>query len=254
MADTPTGGPLSDLSIPPTDKIIAMRTQGLSNNQIIQSLQREGYESGIILDGMNQADFKQKIEGAPPAPSEEIVPEMRNPMQFNPGAPAPQQAQTAPLAQEQNNIPPMGGMPPPMQGAASSPNSDVVEQISIERIEEIAEAIIDEKWNEIVRSINKIIEWKERTEANINKLEQKFEDMRKEFDTLTNGVLGKIGEYDKNLDNIGVEIKAMEKVFQKIIPSLTENVHSLNEITKKMENNVSGGEKKTPQDYIDGNY
>lgn len=247
MADTPTGGPPSDLSIPPTDKIIAMRSQGLSNNQIIQSLQREGYESGIILDGMNQADFKQKIEGASPAP-EEVQPEMRNPMQFNPGANVPPQG--APVQQE--NIPPMGNMPPPMQGVAS-PNSDVVEQISIERIEEIAEAIIDEKWNEIVRSINKIIEWKERTEGNINKLEQKFEDMRKEFDTLTNGVLGKIGEYDKNLDNIGVEIKAMEKVFQKIIPSLTENVHSLNEITKKMEHNVSG-DKKTPQDYIDGNY
>ena len=109
-----------------------------------------------------------------------------------------------------------------------------LDQVNFERVEEIAEAIIDEKWNEIVKSINKIIDWKERTEGQINKLEQKFDDLKQDFETLNKGVLGKVGEYDKNISNLGVEIKAMERVFQKIIPNLTENVHALEKLTEKL--------------------
>ena len=46
-------------------------------------------------------------------------------------------------------------------------------------------------------------------------------DLKSDFDGLHKAILGKIGEYDKNLVNIGTDIKAMEKVFQKVIPILT---------------------------------
>ena len=103
-----------------------------------------------------------------------------------------------------------------------------------ERIEELAEAIIDEKWNEIVKSINKIIDWKDRVESRITKMEQRLDDMNKNFESLHKGVLGKVNEYDKNLNNIGTEIKAMEKVFQKVLPTMTENISELSRITDKM--------------------
>jgi hypothetical protein len=48
-------------------------------------------------------------------------------------------------------------------------------------------------------------------------------------------VLGKVGEYDKNLVNIGVEIKAMERVFQKVLPNFTENVHTLDRVTRDLQ-------------------
>ena len=44
------------------------------------------------------------------------------------------------------------------------------------------------------------------------------------------GILGKISEYDQNLVNVGTEIKAMEKVFEKILPSFTDNVQRLSRI------------------------
>ncbi len=277
--------PRVDLSIPPTDTVMAMRNQGLSNNQIIQSLQRQGYDSGIILDAMNQADLKQRISKVPEPDVDEPL-EPVNKMQLH-GGPAVDKSRAsmsepAPLGFREDNshkdvrisqgvqsqpkpvtdMPPPPDMPPLIedpeypQSTSSSydpygpesnyaspsayPNdtmsSHVVEQISIERIEEIAEAIIDEKWNEIVRSINKIVDWKDRTETKIAKIEQKFVDLRREFENLNKGVLGKIGEYDRNLGDLGVEIKAMEKVFQNIIPKLTENVHSLEKITSELRN------------------
>jgi hypothetical protein len=195
---------------PPTDKVIAMRQQGLSNNQIIQNLQTQGFDANLIFDALNQADLKSGVD-MPGGPPNDFSPDaMQNPMQFS---------------QPSSRIPemPMSG-PPPMDMAADSGSMD--------RIEEIAEAIIDEKWNEIVKSINKIIDWKDRTEAQMVKLEQQIADLRGDFDNLTKGVLGKVGEYDQNLTNIGTEIKAMEQVFQKVLPSLTESVHSLDRISK----------------------
>ncbi|RMF05574.1 hypothetical protein D6764_04340 [Candidatus Woesearchaeota archaeon] len=58
--------------------------------------------------------------------------------------------------------------------------------------------------------------------------------MKSEFDSLHRGVLGKIGEYDQNIVNIGTEIKAMERVFQKVLPVFTENVNELNRVTEEI--------------------
>ncbi len=102
------------------------------------------------------------------------------------------------------------------------------------RIHEIAEAIIDEKWQELVENVNKIVEWKDNTESRIDKLEQKMDDLQNSFDKLHEGVLGKISEYDKGIVDLGTEIKALEKVFQKILPGFMENVHELSRITQRM--------------------
>jgi len=183
----------------------------MSNNQIIQTLQGQGFESNLIFDALNQADIKGGVESVPMTQNDFNADELQNPARVPPDAvPSP--------------IAPMGG-PPPMDSGQGG---------SLERIEEIAEAIIDEKWNEIVNSVNKIIDWKDRTESKISRIEQMLVDMKQEFDNLTKGVLGKIGEYDQNLTNIGAEIKAMDKVFQKVLPTLTENVHALDQITKKI--------------------
>ncbi|MBD3164761.1 hypothetical protein GF323_06185 [Candidatus Woesearchaeota archaeon] len=105
-----------------------------------------------------------------------------------------------------------------------------------ERVEEIAEAIIDEKWNELIKDINKVIEWKERTDNEIKKMEQEITNLKERFESLHKGILGKITEYDQNLTNVGTEIKAMDKVFQKILPTFTENVNKLDRLIKGRNN------------------
>ena len=56
--------------------------------------------------------------------------------------------------------------------------------------------------------------------------------LKERFESLHKGVLGKITEYDQNLTNVGTEIKAMEKVFQNILPTFTENVNKLERVMK----------------------
>mgnify|MGYP006289692263 CR=1 FL=1 len=208
-------------SSPPVDLVMSMRKQGLSNNQIIQNLSAKGYDSNLVFDALNQADIKGGVEGSP-QPRGPAQQNMQNPMQFPAQQPGPGPEQSPP---------PMGS--PGMTGPGGQ-DSLGADQASMDKIEEIAEAIIDEKWNELVQSINKIIDWKDRTENKISQLEQQIADLKRSFDNLNQGILGKIGEYDENLSNIGSDIKAMESVFKKIIPRLTENVHSLDRIAKDM--------------------
>jgi septation ring formation regulator EzrA len=100
--------------------------------------------------------------------------------------------------------------------------------------EELVESIIEEKWGDLLKDINKVIEWKNKTETRIVSLEQKFNDLKESFDQLHRAVVGKVGEYDKHILEVGSELKAMEKVFQKVLPSFTDNVSELSRIVDKV--------------------
>ena len=72
---------------------------------------------------------------------------------------------------------------------------------------------------------------KTKTESTIAALQQQFADLKDNFDRLHQAVVGKIGEYDKHILDVASEIKAMEKVFSKVLPTFTENVNELSRIT-----------------------
>jgi len=206
----------------PVQRVMELRKQGITNNQIIQILQQEKYGLDDIFSAMSLADTKEGVKMntggrdlPPPLPPEQGFQDGRETISDDERYAQQYGAEAA--GQEQESA---------EKGYSQSQTA--------ERIEELAEAIIDEKWNEIVRSINKIIDWKDRTESKITKLEQEMKDLKNQFETLHKGVLGKIGEYDKNLTTIGSDIKAMEKVFGEVLPVMTENVNELSRITKDL--------------------
>lgn len=185
----------------PTDQILALKQRGMNNDQIVPELEKQGYNSSQIFDALNQVG--------------------------NSGGN---------VSMEQPNM----GMPPPNYSQPSYPGApqqteETPEQadfIKKEQIEEIAEAIIDEKWTEFEQDIKVIIEWKEKTEAKVVQIEQQLKDLSNNLNSLHKSVLNKISEYDANITDVGTEIKAMEKVFQKVLPNLTENVNKLDRLAK----------------------
>ncbi|MEK6874285.1 MAG: hypothetical protein AABX52_00890 [Nanoarchaeota archaeon] len=181
----------------PTEYVTSMQQQGLSNNQIIQILQRQGYNQTQVYDALNQATLKSTITGATPISAEEIQ---------TPIIPQPAEA--------------------PQQRTLPAGDSHTAS------FEEIAESIVDEKWKELQKKIDKDREWRDQTEIRITKIEQQITDLRTELDNLHRAIISKIGDYDKSLLSVGTEIRAMEKVFQKILPELTDNVSELSRITK----------------------
>ncbi|MFC1704801.1 hypothetical protein ACFLZ6_00555 [Nanoarchaeota archaeon] len=183
------------------DAIVAMQQQGYSDDDIVAQLQSQGVPPEQIQDAMSQAGMAT-------------------------GGPLPQDYGQ----QGQGQMPPMG----PPQGMPPGPGMPSGPAPGREQIEEIAESIVQEKWNDLLKDLNKISEWKTKTETDMAKIQSDIDNIKQTFDNLHKGVLGKIGEYDKNLSMVGTEIKAMEKVFQKVLPTFTDNVNKLERLTKRV--------------------
>lgn len=199
----------------PINDIFQMRQQGLSNNQIIQNLQRQGYSNTQIFDAMNQADTKMAVEGVQPG----FMQQENQSQQLFTDLPAdiPQQQQ-----QEQR-----------MHNPQFSLDSSVSQDSQV-KIEELIEAIIEEKWSELVRDVNKIVEWKNKVESRLAEIEIKLDSLKDSYSDLNKAVISKVNDYDKHILEIGSDIKAMEKVFSKVLPAFTDNVNELSRITNKI--------------------
>ncbi len=104
----------------------------------------------------------------------------------------------------------------------------------IDKIDEVAEAIIDEKWSEMKKYLEKVIDWKGKIENKIINIEEEIDSLKKQIVELQKALLEKVESYDKHISDVGTELKAMERIFQKIIPSLTENVNELSNVVEKI--------------------
>lgn len=115
-----------------------------------------------------------------------------------------------------------------MPTAPAAPYSDS----SYERLEEIAENIIDEKWDQLIGEVKKIIDWKEGLEAELLKLQSEVAALKDNFKLLHQGVLGKLDDYDNRMREVGTELNAVGKVFKDVIPEFVDNVKELKSITR----------------------
>lgn len=180
----------------PVDKVLELRQRGLTDNLIIEELKKENVAPDKIQAAIAQAD-------ASAAPSQVGTPgePMAMPAMEQPGQPAGAEANN-----QEGNI--------------------------YERIEEITEGMIDEKWDELIAEVKKIVSWKEEFEDKQKKLEGDLSKMKEDFKILHQGVLGKLEDYDTQMKDVGTELKAVGKVFKDVIPEFVENVKELKHINK----------------------
>ncbi len=134
------------------------------------------------------------------------------------------------IMQAGDEIPPPGpaasAMPPPSYPTPqrSPAPSDTR---AYDRIEEITENIIDEKWDELIAEVKKIIDWKERVEETQRKLTSAVEKLNNDFKQLHAGVLGKLDDYDSRMQEVGTELHAVGNVFKDVVPEFVENVKEM---------------------------
>ncbi|MFT4326585.1 MAG: hypothetical protein ACMXYK_03740 [Candidatus Woesearchaeota archaeon] len=203
-------------------KIIAMRKQGLSDNQIIQSLQHEGHAAPDILESFDIADhakpFENKINPKP----------VHNTMAQQPKSVAPPPFSAKPNPSIPNQA------PPPMNNPNPQNENPIENNNSDEEIEELIEAILDEKWEELKKDVTKVVDWKDSIEEEVKSLKGQMQTLEKNFENLHKAIVGKVGDYDKNILEVGTQLKAMEKVFSQVLPAFTDNVTELSRVTEKL--------------------
>ena len=187
------------------EEVRSLREQGLTDNVILAELANRGYSQDQIHMAISQLDSV-----APPETSAEEA--------FYPVAPG-----AAPC------------YPCSYPPSYPSPASSTAEEKNVyERMEEIAESLIDEKWDDLIAEVKKIVDWKQKVEERQVKMQNDLDKLKENFSMLHQGVLGKLDEYDTRMRDVGTELKAVGKVFKDVIPEFVENVKELSDTTKKL--------------------
>jgi len=214
FSDQKTGETNRTMTLP-IDRISDMKANGLSNNQIVESLQREGFSTTQIFDALHQEEIRGS--GGPV--------EMP-PLEGNPDQPLNLQAppQQPPAYQQPSTYP----QPPAQQ------DQGMTEEEFEEKIEEVTETIIEEKWKDFAETIEKIIEWKNAMQEKFDKFENELDFLKQEFDKIHTALIKKIDQYDKGMSDVGAQLKAMEMVFKDVLPKFTENVNVLSSFADKV--------------------
>jgi len=207
-----------------------MRDEGKSDDEIISAL-KPNYSNQEVNDAMNQAkqdipednvlEELDKIHNIPRAPNtagpnnkkndetEELFEEAPNPDYYELEAESPQ------LEQDYQSY-----------GVQSAMSSDQIQQI--------IEAVVEEKWDDLTSKVGDLNLWKETLNNDIESIKQEILRLRERINSLQDVMLGKVTEYSKNITSINTEMKALEQVFQRILQPLTSNIRDLNKVTEEL--------------------
>ena len=199
-------------------EVTQLREQGLTDDMIVQELSQNGFSEPQIISQLS------KVGAAGPSDSQSGMP----PSNFG------SDSMPSDSIFSMSSAP--SGMPPEMSSRGSSSSSGMGGSADsiYSRIEEMTESLIDEKWDELISEVKKIVAWKEKVDEKTKKLEHDVMKLSDDFKTLHQAVLGKVEEYDSRMRDVGTELKAVGKVFKDVVPIFTENVKELRHITSGM--------------------
>ena len=216
---------------PPVSEVLNMLMRGATNEQIISELQTRGFSNQSISEAINQARTKASVEGTIPEENEEN--EQTRYQEEAPPPPPPSQMRASVMrGNSQTAMPSETMMRQPMSFEDNNTISE--SRGSQEQMEEIAESIIDEKWRKVWEDLGDMRVWKEKTRTELMSVKQEILRLEARFQSLQDAITGKVRDYDKGIQSVGVDIRALEKLLQKLIGPLSTNVSELRTLTDKL--------------------
>jgi hypothetical protein len=193
-----------------------MKNEGKDNSQIIDELKNKGHTSQEIYSAMDKGMDPTGANLEPPSPGGD---------EMEPSSLSSQPMEPVENSESQDSF------MQPMQKNTSQ--KMIPQRQNIEEIEEVAEAIVEEKLQEFSSSLGNIDMWKERVDAEISAIKQEILRLRNNIENLQITMVGKVEGYNKSVITMSAEMKALSKVMDKIMQPLTMNVKELGRITEK---------------------
>lgn len=220
----------------PTEIVLKMQEEGKSDAEIIAVLTEEGLKPTQISEALNQARIKQAVE----AKAKEKKARAK---EAEEGGLAPSiltarreeltEAEEVPMpSKEAKKV--AKGMPPEEAYPYEYAEGEAAPAIDTEAIEEIAEEIVNEKWEEAKAKISSVIEWKEYTESRLKSMDEKMQRIESVLDRLQAALLGEVKKYGQSVKDLGTEMQSLEGAFSKILSPLVTNIKELQRITGKL--------------------
>lgn len=219
----------------PVREVVALRQRGLPNEDIVKYLKKRGYSIAQIRDAITQVDIKTRaVGGTQEAPAPPPLPGMPPTMPATVPIEPPELGPGPDVGVAPEFTPPIPEIgPPPIREEAPPEPTMFGNEEQVERVERILEQIIEEKWREASDRFRKFSSWQSKTEERVNLLDDRMKELSTRMDNLNKMLMGKIEEYSETMEDVGTEIKALEKVMSNIVPSLSESVKELRGLTAK---------------------
>jgi len=251
------------------DNVREMQAQGLEEGQIAQKLKEQGFSP---LD-INQALEQARVRAAVPSPP--------IPAQPTPEPTLPPQAPTAPEPPTEPQVTaeiPQGEMQPsvmeqvaqvPTTPQAPAPEAETPEYVyptpqpqypeyqeyqpyqvvSSETMTEIAEQITEEKMDKIKKEITSLSNFRTTIERRTKDIDERLKKIEEIIDRLQATILGKIGSYGQNLQDIKKEMEMMQESFSKALPPLLDKTKTEEAETEKPTKRKTAGGKRRGDDF-----
>jgi len=200
----------------PLSQVENMINKGMSKQQVVEFLRGHGYTLAQIQKAISQVEAKQgAVSGAPVGPPE-LPP-------LTPKEPKPVQPAEAPSLA-------------PVIPEVATPSEGVDTEIGkVDEIEELIEAIVEEKFAEIIDRLDEVDNLKEDFSNRLDKASSEFEDIKNKLKDLENKQLDITRDYKKTLEEIRLEMSAIERVLHKLVPDISAKIKKSKENIEEKE-------------------
>ncbi|MEK6906731.1 MAG: hypothetical protein AABW81_03850 [Nanoarchaeota archaeon] len=205
------------------EQINQMRSNGISDNEIIKSLREQGVTPREIEDSFSKLQIKNAVSGdisdswIPEAPVHEDT-EIYSQEQTGGAYPqedyTPQPNQQYPA--QQDYYPQEGNL----QEGYGYPSA---QPIDTDNMIEIAEQVFSEKVKNLLKQIEALNEFKTLSQTKIDYTLERLKRIESMIDQLQISILDRVSSYGKSLDNTKKELTMMQDSFEKMINPIIDN-------------------------------
>jgi len=246
----------------PIDEILNMSSQGYTDADIIKYLRSEGYSATEINDAINQAKVKQELARTAGAGEEEEFPlpeEQAEGEEYvgEEGAEAETGEEMEPsiMGQEEQAVGEEyvgeeGQAPeyaeaelpeaPAAEGYAPAPEAEqaypyaYAKPSSTEAMEELAEEIINEKWQEFKTKTGDVGELKTKIESRIRQIDDRLRKLESAYIKLQTAVVAQIKQSNEQVKGMSSEVDVLQNTFSQILQPLISSVKELRDLTEEI--------------------
>jgi hypothetical protein len=237
-----------------SNTVTEMKMQGLNDSEIISKLKEQGINPFEINQALEQSQIKAAVSSPEPnlprgnsEQNEQAQREAEFPL---PTGMQPSVIETEPSPQEyaqqeagQQQMQPQEYYPQQMEQQEYTPQQQMEQQdyypeqgyeampqyqtSSSETMSEIAEYIFEERMSKIRKKLSEFENFKISSEKNIEIIDSKLKKIEKFLEEIQLKILGKIGDYGDNLENIKKEMEMMQDSFSKVLTPITEGLKKI---------------------------
>jgi len=212
------------------ERVMQMREQGLSENQIVQTLRQEGIPPKEIEESLSQSKIKYALNE-----EQQTMENQEQGIGYNQGfSKSSFQGDSAPvpLPEEYAEMQsPSQEYYPDYQPQANYQEYQAPQPFDIETINEMVEQAIEEKNQDLKKQVLSFTRFKEDSSIEINKISQRLQKIEDTISELQTAILRKIGEYGNDIHSIAREMQETQNTFSKIVDPLTDSIRDLREIS-----------------------